>query len=69
MKIQQFEGCSVGADTFLTGARLTVFDKEKKHRIDINVVNPYTVYSGCGYDPNKEKDYECLGAGSLELIC
>jgi hypothetical protein len=67
MRTQKFEGCPVGSDTFLTGIGLTVFGT-KKHQVEINVVNPYTVNAGCGNEANKIFDYGCLGAGSLELV-
>ena len=67
MKTQKFDGCPAGSDTFLTGVGLTVFGT-KKHQVEINVVNPYTVNTGCGNDANKANDYGCLGAGSLELV-
>jgi len=69
MRTQKFEDCPVGSDTFLTGIGLTVFGKNKKtHKVEVNVVNPYTVNAGCGMKNDKERDYGCLGAGSLELV-
>jgi hypothetical protein len=68
MKTQKFDECPVGSDTFLTGVGLTVFGTTKKHQVEINVVNPYTVNTGCGNEANKANDYGCLGAGSLELV-
>jgi hypothetical protein len=68
MKTQKFDGCPVGSGTFLTGVGLTVFGTTKKHQVEINVVNPYTVNAGCGNEANKANDYGCLGAGSLELV-
>ena len=68
MKTQKFDGCPMGSDTFLTGVGLTVFGTTKTHQVEINVVNPYTVNSGCGNEVNKDFDYGCLGAGSLELV-
>jgi hypothetical protein len=69
MKTQKFDGCPVGSDTFLTGVGLTVFGtRDKKHQVEINVVNPYTVNAGCGNEAVKANDYGCLGAGSLELV-
>ena len=67
MKIQKFDGCPLGSDTFLTGVGLTVFGTNK-HQVEINVVNPYSVNAGCGNEAVKANDYGCLGAGSLELV-
>ena len=70
MKISEFEGCPADSNKFVTGLGLSVYDAKKKavHNIEINVVNEHQVYIGCGTNDDKENDFGCLGAGSLELV-
>ena len=73
MKIEQFEGCPSGADKFVTGVGISVFDNKNPkgkplHTIEVNVANAHSVNTGCGLSLIKDNDYGCLGAGSLELV-
>jgi hypothetical protein len=67
MRLHSYDNCPKNANNFVSGFGLTLFQNRKpSKRIDVNVINPYSVFpleTSCG---GLEKSH-CLGAGSLEI--